>query len=297
MKHLGRIQELETKTKLRSRSTLVEQLDVPDLRLATGFPKIDNGMRGFRPGLFSILAGAPHAGKTLVALNIVFHNNELPMLFVTADEPASRLWLQLGAMVTEVPVEVLEESKKSMQKAVSAAMELFPMLEIVDEALDVREMGILVDDYLTVHDIEPDLLFYDYLSKVKLGERDNGDWNGRANALKSFATRSGIHIISLAQPKKSYYDSVPSIEGLSNGGEQQCFNLLWSERREMMPSTYDDDDIDWPEDTCPAIHLSLLKAKNGRIVGPEKAEFLGITPWGRALPYKQAHSATIDYHG
>lgn len=251
-----------------------------------GWPEIDRKLRGLRAGDFSLLVGAPHGGKTLFAMNIIFNNPDMPVLFVTADESQEKIWSQLAAINSNTTLETLEDDQELLHESVEEVLDHLSVLEVVDSELNSKAIGRAIDEFDDRHGVLPKLVIYDYLQVFPA--EGPADWNARASILKRMASRTDIHFLALAQPKKEYYDHEPSLSGVSGGGDQQAINMLWVERRAMMTDAYDDDDITWDDDRCPAIHVSLLKAKRGKTIMPAKAFHGGVCDSGLILPYKEA---------
>jgi hypothetical protein len=224
---------------------------------------------------------------------MIARNPEMRTVLVSADESAQKIWTALAAMHSKTPRSALEQEVDLLRRFIGEAIDFFPSLQILDEPFGVGELGQLIDAYEDEYEQRPDLLVYDYLQV--LPATGGGDWNERANKMKKLASDTGVHIMALSQPKKEWYDSVPSMAGLSGGGDQQAINLLWCERREKMTKTYDEEDITWDDDECPAIHVSVIKAKNGKVRSPDEALMLGITPYGSMHEYPAALKRTRRY--
>lgn len=259
-------------TWVRPLSSLASEIRGRTEKIHTGIESIDRRLKGFRVGEFAIIAGIPHHGKSLLALTIVYNNPDVPILWVTPDEPRAKVLSQLAAFAMgrsydEDLEEVIEnggpEADEILEQITDTLRERFPKFVVIGgERLGIKELGEACDEFTTVVGEPPKLLVYDYLRQLPTASDFPG---ARSEALKAFGYKAGIGILAIHQVKKGAFEFAlePDASLLSYEGEKEAFQILWATREALINREEFGGE---PEERQPTIRVFILKNKSGRLL-------------------------------
>lgn len=257
---------------VRPLSSLAGEIRGRTEKIHTGIPSLDKKLKGFRVGEFSIVAGIPHHGKSLFALTVVHNNPDLPILWVSPDEPRAKVLSQLAAFsmnrsYDEDIEEVIEqggpEAEAMLEEITDVLSERYPKFVVIGgERLGIKELGEACDEYAHVVGEPPKLIVYDYLRQLPVLTDFPG---ARSEALKAFGYRAGIAVMAIHQVKKGAveYALEPDASLLSYEGEKEAFQIVWCTREALVDHEEFGGEA---EERQPTIRVFILKNKSGRLL-------------------------------
>ncbi len=225
--------------------------------IATGYPELDNSMKGLVPGNIYILAGRPGMGKTALALNIcdniVFSQHPMTeqgktvldaagdpvlapgrALFISLEMPSIQLRKRLWAAHAEVPSMELDTPglpPDAETKRLSGAMFQLKQagrekrLLIDDAAFTFPEIEAAVRKARAASNTPLHVVFIDFLQQLysddpRIGSR-NDDLTYLCNRFKRLAKSENVAIILLSQMNreiKNRADKRPQLTDLRDSG-------------------------------------------------------------------------------
>lgn len=238
--------------------------------IESGYRDLDDLVRGFQPGEFSLLAGRPSAGKTALLFSFLrrmaFHGEQVGV--VSLETPAEQVGINWVASRAQVDSRQLRDGHlpRDLPEGIRWAMDEIracSTLHVADRGVktvgDVRRLA-----RLWRHRYGVKLVAVDYVQLLRSGGRHSSMREEVAtvsSALKAIARDLEIHVMACAQlrrlgdSRRGQQQRQPSMEDLKESGqlEQDADQIMLIHR----PGYYDDDAD--PEET----QLRLAKNRNG----------------------------------
>lgn len=193
---------------VRGFHTLSEQVEglreyaaSPAQRVKTGLRTLDEMILGPAPGEVFYIAGAPGAGKSLFATNILWKNPTMPAIFFSMEMPY-RLALQrfYAHWADEVASQVVEDTENNqLPYVLDTFAEKYEQHIIVDASeLSLGDMSKYLAMYDEYFGQRPRLAIVDYLEALTHEEPGTGNRvEAVAQKLKAFAKHEDIPVIVL----------------------------------------------------------------------------------------------------
>lgn len=207
----------------------------PHERVYTGFPDLDDQMRGIAPGEMTLLIGYSHSGKTLTLLEMLRTNREKNVVYFVPDEPRTLVLIKLACVVHGVNAHDLEravaqDDHEAIDLLRNTANEYFPNLAVFDQPMSLSEMEKAMNEVSDLWGNKPDLVVFDYLELLQGGGEDVPS---KANTLKAWGRRHDVPLLVLHQTSRSSGADGKrmTISSGSFGGEQQATHIIGVRRK------------------------------------------------------------------
>lgn len=281
---------------LRGFKTITEQVaDLRDMaanprqRIPTGLSKLDDLILGPASGEVFTVVARSGVGKSLIATNIMVNNLDCDIIFFSLEMPAhqciQRIWSHLSDISGREVTEMVYDNR--MPANVESYLSRLQRQVVVDaDGLTLGDMAVYMDNYAAYFGKRPDLIIIDYLEEVGGAKASGEGWTrteATASALKSFAKREKIGVISLHQANQKTEEWEPPQSSSAKGGgytESDVVIGLWRPGKD--PDLGEVERRQRESD----LHINVLKNRvTGRTVG--ELRYL-ISPSMRILPlYEQ----------
>jgi len=152
-----------------------------------------------------MMAGAPGAYKSLLALNLV-HQMGLPTLYVSADSDAATQLSRLHAMTTGIqPKETREHLKADAHKeAIKANLSSSKVEFCFDSNPDAFDIEDELNAWVELNDAYPEVIVVDNLRNVYSGqESEHGGYKAVQQRLIDISRETGACVITLHHMKEA----------------------------------------------------------------------------------------------
>lgn len=183
-------------------------------KFMSGFPSLDNILKGFRPQQLIVISAATKSGKTSLCVD-----------FTTKLEALNPLWFPFEESADELVRKFLERGEKPPVFCTPAAIRGNTLLWLekrIIESIAKYNTKIVFIDHL--HFIVP---FSEQRQDLRIGET--------MRELKTLAKKWNITIFLIAHMKKTKVDSAPTLEDLRDSSfiaqEADTVMLLWRETK------------------------------------------------------------------
>jgi hypothetical protein len=181
----------------------------PKRRTPLGWKALDDMVRGPAPGeVFTVIA-ASHAGKSMLATNVMSHNPNEHIIFFSLEMPDHQVLHRLTAHVFNLNARDLEdlEQKRQLPDLVDELPNRLPYQVVVDDsALGLEDMSAYMADYHEMFAVRPKLVIIDYLEEVGGGQASGEGWTraeATASAVKAWAKDEKVGVLMLHQTNRS----------------------------------------------------------------------------------------------
>lgn len=205
--------------------------DEPKNFIKTGLENIDRQIIGFEPTQLIILGARPGAGKTAIALNMMYNiaRNGYPVTFFSLETTDQKILERLISSTSNVP------SLKIVQKVDITDSEATRVMKSVDKIDKLHETGFEIIDkgYVTPQDVrqatmkqydKPHVVFIDYLQLLNSDKPQHErrlEIDKISRDLKLIAKENNCVIIALSQLSRgveSRQDKRPMLSDLRESG-------------------------------------------------------------------------------
>lgn len=208
----------------------------PNERVYLGFPDLDSQMRGIAPSELCMINGYSHSGKTMLLMQILLANRNLPVVYFCPDEPRTLTLIKLtcimhGIDAHELEMRIADNDTEAIKLLRETANESFPQLAVFDQMMTLNEMEQSLGE---IRDMwgQPSLLVFDYLDLLTGGGEDIPS---KANTIKAFGKRHNIPMIVLHQSSRTAGadGKKQTISSGAYGGEQQATHIIGVRRKKF----------------------------------------------------------------
>ena len=212
--------------------TMMAVFQNPGGRWQFGIPKLDAMTRGVGNGEFMIVTGAPHGGKSQIALTGVMNNPEARVLIFTPDEVAELVLAKLLAMTFNRDSEELEMKIKAadpdtLRLVREAVSTIYRNLLVVDSSLTLVEMNEAIVEAREFWGGEnADCVIVDYLELLP-GEGGPQGVASKAQELKRWTKAADVPMICIHQAKTTLARGEPhGLEALRYAGAAEAIFVV-----------------------------------------------------------------------
>lgn len=274
------VEELDIRTINTLKNQLVEFVDNflsddPKTFIKTGLESIDKQVIGFEPSQLIVLGARPGAGKTAIALNMMYNiaKNGYPVTFFSLETTDQKILERLISSTSNV------NGLKIVQKTDITDNEANRVMKAVDKVNSFHETGFEIVDqaYVTQQDIrqatmkqydKPHVVFIDYLQLLNSDkpQRDRRlDVEKISRDLKIIAKENNCVIIALSQLSRgveSRQDKRPMLSDLRESGSiEQDANMVMFLYRE----DYYDESMQDKETGISEVECNVAKNRDGMV--------------------------------
>lgn len=196
-----------------------------DTKLYTGFHRLDEKLKGLRPGQLIIVGARPGVGKSAFLLNLALNVARVGKVVMfsmemTADEIAQR-----GIVTgTQLPLDAFLDDRVDKSNAAQVAESAGEISRLHPIIIDDRP-ALTIEQLRARVRLHPDtrLVVVDYLQLMQTaGKHDGRNWElgELSRELKNFAVEAGVPIVVAAQLNRGVDDSDrPSLRSIRDSGE------------------------------------------------------------------------------
>lgn len=229
--------------------------DDPKTFVKTGLNNIDNQILGFEPSQLIVLGARPGAGKTALALNMMYNiaRNGYPVTFFSLETTDQKILERLISSTSNVPTLKIVTKTNIDDKEANRVMSSIDTLD----KLDKTGFNIVDQAYVTQNDVrqatmqkheKPHVVFIDYLQLLN-PEKSQGDRRldieKISRDLKIIAKENNCVIIALSQLSRAVeqrQDKRPMLSDLRESGsiEQDANMVLFLYREDYYDETLQD---------------------------------------------------------
>lgn len=288
---IRKVEELDIRTVNTLKNQLIEFVDNflsddPKTFIKTGLENVDRQIIGFEPTQLIILGARPGAGKTAIALNMMYNiaRNGYPVTFFSLETTDQKILERLISSTSNVP------SLKIVQKTDITDSEANRVMKSVDTINGFHETGFEIVDkgYVTQQDVrqatmkqydKPHVVFIDYLQLLnsdKPQQERRLEVDKISRDLKLIAKENNCVIIALSQLSRgveSRQDKRPMLSDLrESGGIEQDANMVMFLYRE----DYYDESLQDKETGISEVECNVAKNRDG-VVGMVPLNFHKFT--------------------
>lgn len=202
-------------------------------RVWIGIQDLDDQIRGVAPGEFCVINGFAHNGKTVLATELLLHNEGCPLVLFTPDETRPAVLTKLAAATTGIGAEEMErrlyQRDAEARQTLLEVAERFHQLAVYDETISLHSMTRMFREAELAFGERPKGVLFDYASLLA----DEMDVIGKLNALKRWAKEHGVAFFCLHQNSRASGGSgAPlTMESVAYGGEQQATFMIGVRRK------------------------------------------------------------------
>lgn len=277
---IRKVEELDIRTVNTLKNQLIEFVDNflsddPKTFIKTGLENVDRQIIGFEPTQLIILGARPGAGKTAIALNMMYNiaRNGYPVTFFSLETTDQKILERLISSTSNVP------SLKIVQKTDITDSEANRVMKSVDTINGFHETGFEIVDkgYVTQQDVrqatmkqydKPHVVFIDYLQLLnsdKPQQERRLEVDKISRDLKLIAKENNCVIIALSQLSRgveSRQDKRPMLSDLrESGGIEQDANMVMFLYRE----DYYDESLQDKETGISEVECNVAKNRDGMV--------------------------------
>lgn len=215
-----------SKTMFQLANDACDKLGAPmELRIDTGFPRLDGIVKGFWGGNLIIVGARPGAGKSSWALDLAEHTARMGkhVLFYSLEMLGDELIERLISKKARIPLDHMIDNCMSEEE----------INRYVMACADLSSLSITYEDQanVTVHDIKArarslndvSLIIIDYIGLLNATGKypnRNLELGAISRELKKLATELRVPIVALAQLNRQKTDSEePNLSDLRDSGE------------------------------------------------------------------------------
>lgn len=291
VEEIERIEQLSVKTENTLKNQLLEFVDnflsdEPKNFIKTGLENIDRQIIGFEPTQLIILGARPGAGKTAVALNMMYNiaRNGYPVTFFSLETTDQKILERLVSSTSNV------DMLKIIQKTNISDKEANRVMQAVDKIDKLHSTGFEIIDkaHVTQQDIrqsamkqydKPQVIFIDYLQLLNpdKSQKDRRlDVEKISRDLKIIAKENNCVIVALSQLSRgveSRQNKRPMLSDLRESGSiEQDANMVMFLYRE----DYYDEMLQDKETGVSEVECNVAKNRDG-VVGMVPLNFHKFT--------------------
>ena len=277
---IRKVEELNIRTVNTLKNQLIEFVDNflsddPKTFIKSGIENVDKQIIGFEPTQLIILGARPGAGKTAIALNMMYNiaRNGYPVTFFSLETTDQKILERLISSTSNVP------SLKIVQKTDITDDEANRVMKSVDKINGFHETGFEIVDkgYVTQQDVrqatmkqydKPHVVFIDYLQLLNSDKPQQDrrlEVDKISRDLKLIAKENNCVIIALSQLSRgveSRQDKRPMLSDLrESGGIEQDANMVMFLYRE----DYYDESLQDKETGISEVECNVAKNRDGMV--------------------------------
>jgi len=205
----------------------------PHLRVYTGIPRFDECMRGTAPGELTIIQGFAANGKTVLATELMIHNEQNPMLLFTPDETRVLVLTKLASALTGINAEEYErqlarQNEEYRIKLMEIA-ERYHKLCVYDESVTLHQMDRMLEQAEQGLGERPKAVIFDYVEQLG----DAIDTKAKIDGLKRWGKQHRLAMIVLNQTSRTAGAGGKrmKIDSGMYGGESQATHMIGVRRK------------------------------------------------------------------
>lgn len=249
--------------------------DEPKQFIKTGLSNIDAQIYGFEPTQFITIGARPGAGKTAIALNMMYNmaRNGYPVTFFSLETTDQNILNRLVSSTSNV------EGNKINFKNDLSEKEVTNVMTAIDRITKLENTGFQIIDkgYVTINDIKkvakqkydkPQIIFIDYLQLLKVDKPQKDrrlEIDDISRNLKLIAKENNCVIIALVQLNRgveSRQDKRPGLADIkeSSGIEQDSNMVMFLYRDDYYDTSLQDDETGISEVEC-----NVAKNRDGSV--------------------------------
>ena len=291
VEEIERIEQLSIKTENTLKNQLLEFVDnflsdEPKNFIKTGLENVDRQIIGFEPTQLIVLGARPGAGKTAIALNMMYNiaRNGYPVTFFSLETTDQKILERLVSSTSNV------DMLKIIQKTNISDKEANRVMQAVDKIDKLHSTGFEIIDkaHVTQQDIrqvamkqydKPQVIFIDYLQLLNpdKSQKDRRlDVEKISRDLKIIAKENNCVIIALSQLSRgveSRQNKRPMLSDLRESGSiEQDANMVMFLYRE----DYYDEMLQDKETGVSEVECNVAKNRDG-VVGMVPLNFHKFT--------------------
>ena len=277
---IRKVEELNIRTVNTLKNQLLEFVDNflsddPKKFIKSGLENVDKQIIGFEPTQLIIIGARPGAGKTAIALNMMYNiaRNGYPVTFFSLETTDQKILERLISSTSNVP------SLKIVQKTDITDDEANRVMKSVDKINNFHETGFEIIDkgYVTQQDVrqatmkqydKPHVVFIDYLQLLnsdKPQKERRLEVDKISRDLKLIAKENNCVIIALSQLSRGVenrQDKRPMLSDLrESGGIEQDANMVLFLYRE----DYYDESLQDKETGISEVECNVAKNRDGMV--------------------------------
>lgn len=277
---IRKVEELNIRTVNTLKNQLLEFVDNflsddPKTFIKSGLENVDKQIIGFEPTQLIIIGARPGAGKTAIALNMMYNiaRNGYPVTFFSLETTDQKILERLISSTSNVP------SLKIVQKTDITDDEANRVMKSVDKINNFHETGFDIIDkgYVTQQDVrqatmkqydKPHVVFIDYLQLLnsdKPHQERRLEVDKISRDLKLIAKENNCVIIALSQLSRGVenrQDKRPMLSDLrESGGIEQDANMVLFLYRE----DYYDESLQDKETGISEVECNVAKNRDGMV--------------------------------
>lgn len=277
---IRKVEELNIRTVNTLKNQLIEFVDNflsddPKTFIKSGLENVDKQIIGFEPTQLIVLGARPGAGKTAIALNMMYNiaRNGYPVTFFSLETTDQKILERLISSTSNVP------SLKIIQKTDITDNEANRVMKSVDTINNFHETGFEIIDkgYVTQQDVrqatmkqydKPHVVFIDYLQLLNSDKPQQDrrlDVEKISRDLKLIAKENNCVIIALSQLSRgveSRQDKRPMLSDLRESGSiEQDANMVMFLYRE----DYYDESLQDKETGISEVECNVAKNRDGMV--------------------------------
>lgn len=249
--------------------------DKPKQFIKTGLSNVDAQIYGFEPTQLIVIGARPGAGKTAIALNMMYNiaRNGYPVSFFSLETTDQKILSRLVSSTSGVSGNKIDFKNDLSDKEVTQVM------SAIDRLSNLKSSGFQIIDsgYVTMNDIrrvakekhdKPQVIFIDYLQLIKVegSKKDRRlEIDEISRNLKLIAKENNCVIVALSQLSRgveSRQDKRPTLSDLKESGgiEQDSNMVMFLYREDYYDTTLQDDATGISE-----IELNVAKNRDGSV--------------------------------
>lgn len=277
---IRKVEELNIRTVNTLKNQLIEFVDNflsddPKTFIKSGLENVDKQIIGFEPTQLIVLGARPGAGKTAIALNMMYNiaRNGYPVTFFSLETTDQKILERLISSTSNVP------SLKIVQKTDITDSEANRVMKSVDTINSFHETGFEIVDkgYVTQQDVrqatmkqydKPHVVFIDYLQLLNSDKPQQDrrlDVEKISRDLKLIAKENNCVIIALSQLSRGVegrQDKRPMLSDLRESGSiEQDANMVMFLYRE----DYYDESLQDKETGVSEVECNVAKNRDGMV--------------------------------
>lgn len=291
VEEIEKVEQLSIRTENTLKNQLLEFVDNflsddPKSFIKTGLENIDGQIIGFEPTQLIVLGARPGAGKTAIALNMMYNiaRNGYPVTFFSLETTDQKILERLISSTSNV------DSLKIVQKTNISDKEANRVMQAVDRVDKLHKTGFEIVDkaHVTQQDIrqaamkkydKPQVIFIDYLQLLNTDKSQKDrrlDVEKISRDLKIIAKENNCVIVALSQLSRGVenrQNKRPMLSDLRESGSiEQDANMVMFLYRE----DYYDEMLQDKETGISEVECNIAKNRDG-VVGMVPLNFHKFT--------------------